>query len=124
MQRITAFVLTALIAVPAGAEESSFQLFDHFAIAQVAGEVCAERTEAEKAAFADKFEALAAITERDALEANADLDTKSFHQFSTRRRHNLQGSVFKFLDAEGCEHPEAKALVAKYSEFLELTLPE
>jgi hypothetical protein len=125
MQRIAAFAIAALIATPAVAEESSnFQLFDHFAIAQVAGELCAERTEAEKLAYAEKFEALAGITERDALAANPDLTSQSFQQFTARRRHNLQASVFQFLEAETCNHAEAQALVAKYTEFLELPLPD
>lgn len=125
MQRTAAFALAALIAAPAMAEDSStFQLFDHFTIAQVVGESCAEQTEADKQSFAAKFEVLGGITQREALAANSDLDAKSFQQFSARRRHNMQASVVQFLETEGCGHEEAKALLVKYGEFLEMTLPE
>lgn len=114
-----------LSAGTASAEDASvFELYDHFAIAQVVGEACTGPSADEATAFMAKFEALGDIAEVKALQDNPDLTAQSFKQFSARRRHSLQASASQFLATEGCDHAEAKALAARYAEFRDMALPD
>lgn len=114
----------ALLAVPAQAEESVFNLYDHYAVAQVVGELCTNPKPDESEAFARRFEALGALTEAQASADNPSLAPGDFAAFAAKHRHQIQSAAKRFLDDHGCGHADAVALAAKFREFQTAPLPQ
>ena len=122
------WLLAIALAAPALAEDERatdvLALYNHFTVAQVIGESCAQPTLEEATAFTEKFRTLGDLAEREARRANPALPPGEFAKFAARHRHQLQSGVKRFLADHGCAHADAVALAAKYREFQAMDLPD